>query len=132
LTPAPAQDLDGDYRAAVRVVGPEDAAEAPRGDPIEQTIAAQEVSFSIPLDELLGLPWSQIALPLESAEELVALDAGICHLVANVTKMRIAQKAQLNCLLGQGVRVTNYHECSGFSTAEPSPTWGASARFHPF
>ena len=131
LAPATAQDFDGNDHAGIRIVRAEHATEAARLDSVEKTIAAQEVTVDVPLGELVRLPRRQKAFALQRAQELVGVDARLFHFDTDFAEHRFAEQTELNCLLGESIRVRSCHERHDVPT-DCAPPGIAPWPEHPF
>src|SRR5262245_14973763 len=69
LAPALAQGLDGHPLAVGGAHGAVDAAETTGGHLIEHPVAADEVAGPLSLEQPLALPGSEVAFPLQGAEQ---------------------------------------------------------------
>ena len=108
LAPALAEHLDGDHTPGLRIVRPEEPAEAARSDFVEEAVPSQKVPLLVSLEEFLSLVGCQVALAFHPPEERFGGRAWADRFPA-FFKLLIGHQPQSACQLGELRRVEVCH-----------------------
>ncbi len=109
LAPLVAQHLDGNDAADGGIIAAIDAAEAARGDLVEDAIAAEEIAVLVALEQFVALERGEVAASLHEADKLVGLGIARAEFLPGLLDLARIEDSQANRRVGQRGRVVNGH-----------------------